>query len=284
MPELDPIVVYLGNTGPDIVRRLSTLTSTFDVDPSQQFRLRARLVDGSVPVLDVEMESDIETDEVSYTPQPSDFATSGRYMAWVTVIYGDSTTQDTTEFEILVLEHAPGVGAVVGTIYRAARSLAPVAWAALRGYPDFGDAELQRVVDLAKLRTLRFQTTVADEVGFDPRVSDYIAKLALLKSVLPAAKDFWTDQLIQQTALGNSTEVRTYPDRLASLDKQMDRLKADLDEQRAEVEEIIGPVGTPLGGMDLIGGTPCDITPTLADVEVQMNGYRRRLGVPEWCE
>jgi len=241
---MDTLPFYINNLGPAIVRHLVTSTGEpFDIQTGQTFRLRVRNRDGTTVLLDKLMTADVAADTVTYQPVTADtpFTSEGVYRAWVHYV---QALQDSDEFEILVLAHAPGEGARVGVVWRAARALEPVVWDALRSYPDYGDPELQRVIDLAKLRVFNYVVPVADEGSVDPRVIDYIAKKALADNVLSAAISFWTNQVVQQTARGNTEEVVTYPDRIKAAESSILRYRFDMSQQIAEVEEILGSVGS----------------------------------------
>jgi hypothetical protein len=82
---------------------------------------------------------------------------------------------------------------------------------------------------------------VADEASLDPRVVDFIAKKVLADNVLSAAISFWTDQVVQQTARGNSEEVVTYPDRIKAAMDAIVRYRDDLERQAGELGPILGP-------------------------------------------
>jgi hypothetical protein len=231
---MDSIPFYIANLSPAIVR-------TFDpnvlvVETGQSFKLRMRQRYGSTLQLDKSMTLDVENNAVIYQPVSTDtpFLNEGTYRAWV---YYVNAKQDTEEFEILVLAHAPGEGVRTGAIWRAARALEPISWDSLRGYPDYGDTELQRVIELAKLRVVGAGVPVDDEASLDPRVVDYIAKKVLAENVLYAAISFWTDQTVQQTARGNTEEVVTYPDRIKAATDAIKRYRDDLERQVGELPE-----------------------------------------------
>jgi hypothetical protein len=231
---MDTIPFYISNLAPAIVREFDP--NVLDVAPGQSFKLRVRQRYGTTLLLDKTMALDVENNAVIYQPVTGDapFTAEGTYRAWV---YYVNAKQDTEEFEILVLEHAPGEGVRTGAIWRAARALEPISWDSLRGYPDYGDTELQRVIELAKLRVIGAGIPVADEESLDPRIVDYIAKKVLAENVLYAAISFWTDQTVQQTARGNTEEVVTYPDRIAAAEKAIGRYRDDLERQVGELPD-----------------------------------------------
>jgi hypothetical protein len=231
---MDSIPFYITNLAPAIVREFDP--NVLDVVAGQSFKLRVRDRYGSTLLLDKTMVPDVDANTVTYQPVSTDapFITEGTYRAWV---YYVNAKQDTDEFEIRVLAHAPGEGIRTGSVWRAARSLEPVAWDALRGYPDYGDTELQRVIELAKLRVLGYSVPADDEASLDPRVVDYIAKKVLADNVLYAAISFWTNQFISQSSRGNSDEVVAYPDRIRATEEAIKRYRDDLERQAGELPE-----------------------------------------------
>lgn len=260
---IEQLVYYLDNEGPTIVRRISSVLGAFDLQAGMSFQLKVRPRDSSAVVLDRPMVPDVVADTISYPPVAGDFSTSGIFRAWVAVDFGSGVTQDTDEFEILVQAHAPGRATSTGVVYRAARAMAPLAWDELARYVDYGDPELQRQIDLAKLRVLRVATPVADEEALDVRVTDYIARKVLVDSVLEAAIDLWTNTVVSQTSRGNSDQVQTWPDRIAAHERMLVRMKVQLADQLAEVEAILGTgVGVSSNAPVLLGGGPL-ITPGL---------------------
>jgi hypothetical protein len=257
---MDTIPFYINNLGPAIVRTFDP--NVFDVVAGMTFKLRVRDRYASTVLLDKSMVADVDANTVTYQPVVGDapFMVEGVYRAWV---YYVNAKQDTDEFEILVLAHAPGEGTRVGAVWRAARALEPISWDSLRAYPDYGDQELQRVIELAKVRVLASLTPVADEASLDPRIVDFIAKKVLAENVLYAAISFWSNQFIQQSARGNSEEVVSYPDRIGAAEKAIERYREDLERQAGEVATLLGSVA---GGYDapaLLGGAAPLLTPGL---------------------
>lgn len=234
-----PLIYYIGNAGPAIVMRLSSITGDYDFVVGQQVKIRARPAWSSVVGLDVDAMVDVDNDIVSYTLQPGDFTQVGPYKVWAHI---EDIAQDSTEVDLMVFEHAPGEGQRVGAIWRAARALEPVSWDSLHSYPDYGDPELQRVIELAKLRVLATVVPVDDEASLDPRIVDFVAKKVLSENVLYAAISFWSDQVVQQSARGNTDEVKTYPDRLRAAQEAIQRYRDDLSRQAGEVAELLGSV------------------------------------------
>jgi hypothetical protein len=242
---IDELVYYIDNSAPAIVRRLSTQGGrTLNIEPGMNFRIKARPIQSDNIVLDESMTVDLDEDTVTYQPDATDFATEGVYKAWISVNLGGSAEQDTDEFIINVYAHHPGQGTRVGTIYEACHALVPVAWNTVRGLPNYGDLQLQRLIELAKLRVLPSPVAITGEASLDPRVIDYIAKKVLVDHVLETAIDFWRNEVIARTVRSNSEEVETYPDRIRALEKQLERFRLDLANQESELQELIGATGT----------------------------------------
>lgn len=241
---MDVVTIYLNDTGPRIVRRLSSQAGSFDVVEGMSFMLRVRSLWGAALVVDAVMDFDVDLDEVSYQPAAGDFSAEGVYRAWIAVDFGAGNVQTTDEFQINVFAHAPGQGTAVGAVYRAARALEIIAWDSLRSYPDYGDLELQRLIELAKLRVLGVAVPAADEASLDPRIVDFIAKKVLADNVLSSAISFWSDQVVQQTARGNTDEIKTFPDRIKAATEAILRYRGDLLRQAVEVDEILGSGGS----------------------------------------
>jgi hypothetical protein len=238
---MDVLTFYLDDTAPVITRRLSLQSGEgFNVTSGAQFHLRMRALWSSVVVLDVLMAPDVDTDELSYRPTAGDLNQEGVYRAWIYVDLGGGVVQNTDEFNINVFAHAPGQGVPIGAVYRAARALEPVSWESLRNFPEYGDLELQRVIDLAKLRLMGTVVPAADEDSLDDRIVDYLAKRVLVDNVLYAAVSFWSDQVVQQSARGNSDEIKTYPDRIRTAQEARKRYLEDLERQEGEVTKLLG--------------------------------------------
>jgi hypothetical protein len=238
---MDRLIFYVGDTSPAIRRGLAVQGAGDEIpNPVVNYQLRVREQWSSTPTIEATMTVDEVTNELVYQPPAGTFPVEGVFRGWIYVDYGAGNVQQTDEFEILVLAHAPGQGTRVGAVYRACRALEPVAWDALRGYPEYGDPELQRVIDLAKLRVVGTAAPADDEAALDPRVVDYVAKKVLVDNVLHAAISFWSNQVIQQTARGNSEEVVTYPDRIRTAENAIVRYRGDLALQVGEVEQLTG--------------------------------------------
>jgi hypothetical protein len=277
---MDVLTYYLDDTAPAIRRRLSIQgEGDLDIVAGPTFRIRIRPLWSDVMVVDAAMTVDITFDEVSYQPLSTDFDAEGVYRAWITVDYGAGLVQNTDEFQINVFAHGPGQGTPVGEIYRAARALEPVVWDSLRNYRDYGDVELQRVIELAKLRVLPEPVAASDEATIDPRVVDYIAKKVLADNILSAAISFWSDQFVAQTARGNTEEVVTYPDRIKAAESSILRYRGDLARQLIEVDALIGATGT-LPDAPMINDSGPLLTPGLDEypaLPITLPSYWRRV-------
>jgi hypothetical protein len=240
---MDVLTFYLDDTAPVITRRLSLQSGgDYDVSSNAQFRLRVRPLWGENLILDGIMTPDELTDTLSYRPAAGDLDAEGIYRAWIFIDFGGGVTQNTDEFQINVLVHGPGQGAEVGAIYRAARALEIVSWDSLRNYPDYGDPELQRVIELAKLRVLGTPCPGRRRGLAGPphrrlhRQEGPRRQRALRGDLLldgPARP--------AERASGNTDEVKTYPDRIRAIEEAIKRFRDDLERQAGELAPILGP-------------------------------------------
>jgi hypothetical protein len=196
--------------------------------------LTALVVDaGSATVID------LASDTVKYEwRDPSELPSEGMYRGWF-VVTRAGVPEHTDEFDILVADHAPGEGTRTGAIWRAARGEGAIAWDALRKLADYGDPELQRKIDVVKLRVLGAALPVESEAALDVRVADYIGKLVAIE-VIPAAIDFWMDQ-VQSTTIGRGAEeIQTFPNRISAMQARLTYLERAVEKLESSIIAIIG--------------------------------------------
>lgn len=231
---------------------------TITAAPPTSAELRARQRDSDVVVLS--KVADVGARTANTELAPGDLP-AGIFRGWLHLVFPDSTELDTKEFELVVLEHAPGEGIRTGRVYQLARMKIPVAWDALKRYPDFGDIGLMSLVNLVEVRALGLSLTISEEQSLDIRVANYLAHMAAIEAI-PSAIDFWTNQIVSQTAVGSS-EVHTFPDRIRANEEQLKRMLGQVAALRAEAEEVLD-IGLGRGGapMELIDGAE-PITPSV---------------------
>ena len=204
-------------------------TIEFFMRPAQSVVLK---INGAVADI-----ADVASDTVRYDWQTADVDTEGDFRGWFRVTSSQGV-EETPEFDIMGLEHSPGVGVETGAIARAARREIPVAWDMLAKLPGYGDIELQEKVETVKLFVLGSSVAVADEANLDRRVIDYLGKSVAIE-VIPAAIDFWSNQIVSQTARG-SDEVQTYPDRIKALEDKLVYLTQAKERMRLRIEDLLG--------------------------------------------
>jgi hypothetical protein len=111
----------------------------FPLGASTTVKLKARNINDSTLVIDEDADVlDEATGSVQYDWQPADVDTAGQFKAWWQLTFADTTTVDTPEFDLVILDHSPGVLAHVGAIYRRAKAIIPITWSALANSPDYG--------------------------------------------------------------------------------------------------------------------------------------------------
>ena len=104
----------------------------------------------------------------------------------------------------------------------------------------YGITELQGVADYVKFRLFGSAAVPAasEASTYDPLLTDYLGKLTTLQFI-PAAIDFWGDQLIQEQTTGTNESV-TYPDRREGLWKVFERIRAEVKDDYNEMAETYG--------------------------------------------
>jgi hypothetical protein len=274
------VVFYLGNESPRISRTLSSITGGAVMPPGTVYRLMIRRRESSDVVLDKPMQ--VSDESVYYDPVPGDFDEQGWFRAWVRILVGGSASivQDVDEFDIVVVDHAPGYGVRTGAIARLSGRRVPVAWAALRARPGYGDAGLQELIDLTKLRWLPagMSVSAAQEDGLDLRVTNFLALVTSIE-VLKVAIEYWTGEVVSQTAVGSGSEVYSYPDRIKAAKELLELLEKDVAGTQAEAEDVLGAtLGLSHGGVDMVDGSE----PWTPGIVGPVSGYGGRH--PWWCE
>jgi len=120
----------------------------------------------------------------------------------------------------------------VGAVTDVVKRLVPGSYRAMVGVTNsyYDQTDLQGLADYVKFRL--FATVVeaiAEATVYDPLLLDFVGKLTTLQFI-PAAVDYWGDQLLQETTTGTS-EVISYPDRRDGLWKIFDELRAEVQQQ-----------------------------------------------------
>jgi hypothetical protein len=126
-----------------------------------------------------------------------------------------------------------------GPIMLNARAQIPQAWDALARSSIFGSELLTQVTNYIKFR---LWATVVDAsieaTTYDPVGQLYAGKLIALQ-IIPAAADYWSDQLTSETTTGTN-ETISYPDRIASLWRIHARLLTEVKELSQEFDAVYG--------------------------------------------
>jgi hypothetical protein len=174
--------------------------------------------------------------EVKYIWQSEDLDEPGEYYAWWSIDIGDYTIE-TSEFLIIIAEHAPGIRTKTGAIYRQAKAFLAATWKRLEESNNYGDFQLQNQINVAKLSLLGYEIPAEDETNLDIRVISYIAKLTVI-SVIPAGKDYWAS-MAQSKTVGNPNESVSYPDRIIMLEQLHDQLAKELAADRSIIGDIL---------------------------------------------
>jgi hypothetical protein len=112
----------------------------------------------------------------------------------------------------------------------------------------YGEQELQGLADFVKFRLFGTAVNATLEDSYDPMLANFIGKLTTLQFI-PAAIDFWGDQLLQENTTGTNESVM-YPDRRDGLLKIFDEIRAEVKETYPEMTGLYGFIV--YGGGELI--------------------------------
>jgi hypothetical protein len=105
--------------------------------------------------------------------------------------------------------------------------------------PYYSIADVQGLADYVQFRLFATVAGATNEATrYDLRLQEFIGKLTTLQFI-PAAVEYWGDQLLSQSTTGTS-EVVTYGDRRADLWKVFDRLQTQV---QAEWNSMAGTYG-----------------------------------------
>lgn len=129
----------------------------------------------------------------------------------------------------------------MGAVTDSVRALVPGSYRAMVDVtnPYYGPDELQALADYVKLKlTGTIVNANAEASVYDKRLVMFFGKVTTLQFI-PAAVDFWGDQLIGETATGTN-ESRTYPDRRDGLWKYFEKLRAEVVQEFDELAPIYG--------------------------------------------
>lgn len=279
---MDDARFTVGFTDPPLVRQLAREDGgRFGLAQDDDVVFYMRLAESDELVIDgaAAAVSDPQADTVRYDWAAGDILEDGWFRGWFRVTRAtDSKVFEFPEFDILGVLHAPGEGVRMGAVARAARLEIPVAWDALRRYDQYGDVGLQEKVETVKLSILNSVITAEAEGALDRRVIDYIAKNVAIE-IIPAAIDYWTNQIVSQTT-PQGGEIATYPDRIAALRKTQEYLLARADKLKLTIETLVGAPISHVPDAPMVDTVGPFITPGLEDFPAPFDTRTTRAGEP----
>lgn len=242
---MDSQIIYSGSDGQQLTDVIAVNDRPLDLTgKTVKFKMRNADSD-TLKVNSNAVIDDAEEGSVSYTWSDANLDTPGEYWAWWEVKTG-SANLDTPEFLVIVTKHSPGLRTETGAFYAQAKSHLPITWAHLE--QEQGDAVLQNIVEVVKLKLFNATIAVEDEIDYDLRIQSYAGKCIAL-AVIPRAIDYWMNQHQSLSATGTNENV-SFPDRIEALKALQERLLSDIAKERDEVEALIGvPTLMPLTGV-----------------------------------
>lgn len=129
----------------------------------------------------------------------------------------------------------------MGAITDVVKRYVPASYRAMVGISSsyYGATEIQGLADYVKYRLFATVVAASAEASvYDPLLLTFLGKLTTLQFI-PAAVDYWGDQLLQESTTGTN-ETIMYPDRRQELWKLFDVLRAEVKEDYSEMSEIYG--------------------------------------------
>lgn len=235
-----PVVVYVGLTSPPLKDSITQQGHVVDMTGATvSFSMRPLL--SRTPVLSTAgspiAPADADGNNVEYQWQPSDVANEGQYMAWWRFTLS-GVTSETPEFPLNITDHGPGdEGVRTGAIADVVGDYMPITYARLRESGDFGDRRVQRLATLLQIKILGSAVDPDQEIHYDPNLLEYLGKRLALELIKPG-RDYWARQHRTVTAQ-SPTEISSYPDMLAALDRLHEQLCEELAEDWRQLRYLV---------------------------------------------
>jgi hypothetical protein len=235
---MDTFTIYTGSEGQTVSQQITRNGRPFDLTTST-VKFFLRLANSDVLKVDDENASvvDASSGQVSYDWDDTNLDEPGEYFGWWRVVQPDTSEIDSDEFFLIVRQHAPGVRTRTGVIYEFCRSIIPSTWGALEKDDNYGDALLQKRVEVQKAKLFVSPPTPENEEDLDIRIQQYVAKVTVL-GLISTAMEYWMNQREAVSASGTAEVVR-FPERIEHLKNIRDQLTREVVEERDEIEEII---------------------------------------------
>jgi len=235
MPE-DYVIVYVGADAQPLTDQIKIGGKPLDLGSSDvYFKMREAETD----VLKVNASATVDDStlgKISYNWIDTDIDTQGQYYAWWHIDTGSGEI-NTNEFLVIVAEHAPGLRTRTGAIYEQAKGIIPITWNGLEDSPEYGDALLQRRVEVVKEIVLGSGVTPAQESSLNIVVQQHLAKQVVLQ-IIPAGVDYWLSKPIQ-ISTAPTQELISYQDRVKSLWEIYEMLLKQVAEEQDIIDELL---------------------------------------------
>ena len=223
------VIVRLGVTDPPLTDSIQQNGKAVTDITSASFFMRPLL--SRTPVINgatANLITDSFGNNVSYQWASGDVTNEGEFSGWWQFIRSSSPNQQSSpEFPIIISDHGPGLRTPTGAILDGVADHMPITFAALRDEPKFGDRFLQRYATLIQIKLTGTYVQPDQEIVQYPLPQlDYFSKRVALALCTPAI-DYWARQRKTVTAQ-SPTEISSYPDMIAALEKLRERLHREL--------------------------------------------------------
>ena len=181
-----------------------------------------------------EVIKDIVGENVKVDLTSEDLKEEGENFAWWS-FKSEGNEFQTPEFPVVISDHGPGLGVQTGAIVDGISDHMPITAEALKKSPSFGERRMQKIATLVQLRVLKEAVAPDQEIiSYELPLLDYFSKRVALELCTPGI-DYWARQHRTATTQG-PTEITSFPDMIASLEKLRNRLVIELEENWRELE------------------------------------------------
>ena len=240
----NPVLVQLGQIEPAFTDIITRNGETLDPTLIDEVKFFMRPLLSRIPKINGilgEKISPVDTDgnNVKYKWLEADVSEEGEYMAWWGFNFNKfGPLEETPEFPILISDHGPGIGVKTGAIFDGIGDHMPITFDALKRSSTFGERRIQKIVTLVQLRVLKEYVQPDEEIIiYELPLLDYFSKRVSLELCTPGI-DYWGRQHKTINAV-SPTEMASFPDMIASLEKLRVRLVDELAENWRELQFLI---------------------------------------------
>ena len=237
----NPVIAYVGKTEPALTDTITRNEQPILYKEIKEVKFYMRPIISRLPIINgmtAEAFSGENGENVRYKWHESDLSSEGECFGWWWFKLEAGEGGETPEFPILISSHGPGEGVQTGAIFDGVGDHMPITFNALRNDPTFGERRIAKIVTLIQLRVLKSYVQPSEELeAYELPLLDYFSKRVALELCTPGI-DYWGRQHKTINAV-SPTEMASFPDMIASLEKLRVRLVDELAENWRELQFFI---------------------------------------------